>query len=107
MFTMSTARYDPNKDGEIDKEILPIVRILRFNHIDTCYSCQGGKGHPERYPLIQFYGTAGAGNYALSVAQKHGIAVQCIRKTWYIHNSEMVGPVWEMVLHRTAVDLNA
>lgn len=40
--------------GELDPEIAPIVHFLRKHEVDTIQSCQGGKGHPFREPIVEF-----------------------------------------------------
>ena len=57
----------------LDPGIRPYVKLLREAGIETCQSCQGGKGHAYPEPTIEFHGTYADGFRALAIAQTFGL----------------------------------
>jgi len=51
---------------KLDSGIRDAVRILAEAGVETCESCQGGKGHAYPEPTIRFYGERSAGFHALT-----------------------------------------
>ena len=52
--------YDLHDDldySQLDSLIRPFVATLRYHGVRTVMSCQGGEGHPDRFPWITFAGT--------------------------------------------------
>ena len=45
------------KDFEVDEEMLPIIKLLNENDIETIYSCQGDKTH-RPYVVIKSFNKA-------------------------------------------------
>jgi len=82
--------------AKLDKGIKRHVRILFENGIETCESCQGGRGHPFPEPTVRFYGGQGEGFRALAIALEHGLKVYELRRLYQIRDGEPCGPYWEM-----------
>ncbi len=81
----------------LDGAILPVVRILRENGVETFESCQGGDGHFFHEPTVRFHGGQAEGLRAVSVALQHGLSVGSLRRYWTLDGGELTGPAWEMV----------
>jgi hypothetical protein len=81
---------------KLDKGILPIVRVLRENGVETFESCEGGEGHAFFEPTVRFHGGHAEGFRALSIALQHGLKVCELRRYYSIEDGEPVGPHWEM-----------
>ncbi|MEK6703020.1 MAG: hypothetical protein AABZ53_12205 [Planctomycetota bacterium] len=92
-------------DPPLDPGICPFVECLSNAGIETFESCEGGHGHAYTEPTIRFHGGTGEGFRALAIAQKHGLPVSEIRRTWPINNDEPTGPHWEIVFWRKATCL--
>jgi hypothetical protein len=82
--------------SRLDAGILPIVKILRDNGVETFESCQGGEGHAFFEPTVRFHGGHAEGFRALSIALQHGLGVCELRRYYSIEDGEPVGPHWEM-----------
>lgn len=61
MNARKTVDYDMSLDKDMDREIAPIVEILRRGGIDTYESCAGGAGHAFAEPTVRFHGDRGPG----------------------------------------------
>jgi len=83
--------------GRLDPGIRDAVRILKAGGIETYESCEGGVKHTFPEPTVRFYGDAGAGWLALSLALTHGLPVQALRRFWTVDDGEPKEPHWEMV----------
>jgi hypothetical protein len=81
----------------LDPGILPQMRALWEDGIETFESCQGGKGHAYPAPTIRFSGNEAAGWEALAIAKNRGLQVTDLRRIWVILAGEPTGPYWEMV----------
>ena len=84
-------------DMPLDERIAHAVHVLRAAGVETCESCQGGKGHVFPEPTIQFHGGPGEGFRAYGIAIQNGLPVYGIRRLWTVDDNELTGPVWEMV----------
>jgi hypothetical protein len=80
----------------IDAGIRRHVRILFENGIETCESCEGGKGHAFPEPTVCFFGGHGEGFRALGIALEHGLKVFELRRIYQILDGEPNGPYWAM-----------
>jgi hypothetical protein len=84
--------------GRLDRGIKTAVEILQTSGIETFESCEGGPGHAFTEPTIRFHGTPEAGWRALGVCLSHGLPILCLRRVWYVLDSnEPTGPKWEIV----------
>jgi len=83
----------------LDKGIERLVRILRYNGVKTDHSCEGGKGLICPFPVIRFEGSKSEGYRALNIGLTYEYNVRKLNRTWYIENGEIVGPLWEIILH--------
>jgi len=97
----SRSASDPNEPighGELplDPGIEPYVRILQSHGVETCESCEGGKGHSFDEPTIQFHGGQAEGFRALGIALQNGLPVSDLLRFWSIQDDEPVGPLWRM-----------
>lgn len=97
---MSTKRhaFSPPLDAGIKR----FVEILSDAGIETCESCQGGKGHAYAEPTIRFLGGRGEGFRALGIAMTNALPIAELRRTWPITDDVPVGPYWELVFFRKA-----
>jgi hypothetical protein len=83
---------------KLDAGIVPAVRILRENGVETFESCEGGAGHAFYEPTIRFHGGHAEGFRALAVALQHGLTVCELRRYYVLIDGEPTGPHWEMTL---------
>jgi hypothetical protein len=81
---------------KLDPGILPIVKILYEEGIETTESCQGGSGHAFPVPTVKFSGEINEGWRALSIVLAYDLKPTRLRRTYYILDKEPVGPEWEM-----------
>jgi hypothetical protein len=91
-----TASYEPDQDTQLDAGIKPYVAALRAEGVETFESCQGGTGHAFPVPTIRFHGDRAEGFRVLAVAQRHGLPVAELRRTWPVNDGEPTGPWWEL-----------
>jgi hypothetical protein len=84
----------------IDKGIAHEVRVLWENGIETCESCEGGRGHAFPEPTVCFYGQHSEGFKALAIALQHGLRVSELRRYYSIEDGEPVGPLWAMTFRK-------
>jgi hypothetical protein len=85
--------------GEIDPGILPIVRVLYEEGIETFESCQGGIGHCFPVATVKFHGGISEGMRALAIALAHNLRPTNLRRVYSIQDKEPVGPDWELTFH--------
>jgi hypothetical protein len=84
--------------GGLDPGIRKAVEILQASGIETFESCEGGDGHAFTEPTVRFHGTPQAGWHALGICLSHGLSILCLRRVWYVLDSnEPTGPKWEIV----------
>ena len=88
----------------IDKGIERLVRILRYNGVETDQSCEGGDDHYSRLPVVRFNGSQGEGYRALAIALNCGYKVIELHRVWYIDEGEIQAPQWELILHTTQIE---
>lgn len=88
----------------LDPGISLYVKILWEHGVETCESCQGGKGHSYTEPTVVFRGSPGVGHEALGLAQINGLPVATLRRVWTILDGEPVGPEWEMTFKLNALE---
>jgi hypothetical protein len=82
----------------LDPGIRKAVEILQASGIETFESCEGGDGHAFTEPTVRFHGTPQAGWHALGICLSHGLPILCLRRVWYVLDSnEPTGPKWEIV----------
>ena len=89
-------KRNPPPYTRIDVGIRRHVRILFENGIETCESCEGGKGHAFPEPTVCFFGGYGEGFRALAIAMEHGLKVFELRRIYQILDGEPNGPYWTM-----------
>ena len=82
----------------LDKGIERLVRVLRYNGVQTDQSCEGGKGHASPFPMVRFDGTRAEGYRALGIAMDYGFNVFSLSRVWYIEKGEITGPLWVLQL---------
>jgi hypothetical protein len=83
----------------LDEGIREFVVTLLENGVETCESCEGGRGHSFPEPTIRFEGDSSEGLRALSVALAHGMPVAELRRTWGVVDGLIHGPWWVMTFH--------
>ncbi len=86
----------------LDAGIAPFVRVLRDAGIETFESCEGSEGHAFPEPTIRFYGDPSTGMEGLAAAQRAGLPVAELRRTWPVLDGEPTGPWWELTFSRCA-----
>jgi hypothetical protein len=85
----------------LDPGIKKYVEGLQDSGIETFESCEGGKGHAYPEPAVRFHGGSEAGWRALSVCLKLGFPMSCLRRVWYVlETNEPTGPYWEITFRR-------
>ncbi len=99
---MANGRYNPKRDNQLDPGIKPFVEALRSEGVETFESCQGGKGHCFPEPTIRFHGEYYEGYRVAAIALKKGLPVAELRRSWGLHDNEIVGPWWELTFRTTA-----
>ena len=81
----------------LDEGIRDIVLTLIAQGVQTCESCEGGKGHSYPEPTVRFEGDESEGLRAVAVALAYGMRVARLRRVWAVTNGALHGPWWEMV----------
>jgi hypothetical protein len=87
------------RDLPLDRWIGYAVKVLRDAGIETIESCDGSGGHAYREPTVRFVGTNAAGYRAVAAALDHGLPAFELRRVWRVHDSELEGPVWDLVFY--------
>lgn len=82
----------------LDKGIERLVRVLRYNGVQTDQSCEGGKGHASPFPMVRFNGSRAEGYRALGIALDYGFSVFSLSRVWYVEKGEITGPQWVLRL---------
>ncbi|MGV9005348.1 MAG: hypothetical protein ACOH1H_01280 [Brevundimonas sp.] len=88
--------YDSGDDVDMDPRIKPMVDALLVEGVETFESCQGGEGHAFPEPTIRLHGDRSEGLRALAIAQRKGLPVTALRRTWPVIDGEPTGPWWEL-----------
>lgn len=72
----------------LDAGIRFAVRVLHANGLDTCQSCQGGKGHAYLEPTVDMvsHSSDADGMAALACLTSYGLPVTTVAILWNIDN---------------------
>jgi hypothetical protein len=105
LMARSMRKQAPLALERLDRGILPIVKILVENGVETFESCEGGEGHAFYEPTVRFHGGHAEGFRALAVALQHGLRVCELRRYYSVEDGEPVGPHWEMTFLLGAIPL--
>jgi hypothetical protein len=81
----------------LDEGIREIVHTLIAQGVQTCESCEGGKGHAYPEPTVRFEGDESEGLRAVSVALAYGMPVARLQRVWAARRGALHGPWWEMI----------
>lgn len=86
----------------IDAGIRFAVRVLHAHGLDTCQSCQGGKGHAYLEPTVDMVAGGGDadGFEALAVLANYGLPVSTVSITWNIQNGLPFEKLWRIAFSR-------
>ena len=85
--------------SDADPEIIPILKILNENGIDTFESCQGGIEHAFGKPTICFEGNYETAMKVMNLCKKFNI--DYFRKYYcYETDGTFRGPEWEIVFKK-------
>lgn len=92
----------PDYQG-LDKGIRFAVKVLHAAGIETCQSCQGGKGHAYDRPSIDLValGDDALGFEALAALRNYGLPVSEVSIVWNIENSLPYEKLWRITFFRT------
>lgn len=77
------------------------VRVLHAaGGIETCQSCQGGRGHAYHEPTIDLIsGSSDAiGFRALAALQAYGLPVSAVALVWSVHQGLPYERIWRVTL---------
>lgn len=88
----------------LDKGIRFAVRVLHAaGGIETCQSCQGGKGHSYDVPTVDLLagGDDANGFAALSALHAYGLPVAGVALHWNIQNGLPYEKLWRITFFRT------
>lgn len=110
MKTLPPARdmmADPAFYARLDPGIRFAVRVLHaFGHIETCQSCQGGKGHSYDHPTVDL--VAGAddalGFAALAALRQYDLPVMAVALHWNVRHSLPYEKLWRITFWKTMED---
>ena len=88
---------------KLDKGIRFPVKVLHAAGLETCQSCEGGKGHAYELPTIEMISrdSDADGFAALAVLAHYGIEVFSIGIQWPIKNWMPYEKNWRIELVRT------
>lgn len=83
----------------LDPGIAAPVRLLREHGVDTTTSCEGGPGHHETEPVIEFDGDEAEARKAWDLLAAHGHKVRLLQRvSWYCPEcDEFSEPVWQLI----------
>lgn len=88
----------------LDPGIRFAVRVLHAaGYVETCQSCQGGKGHSYDRPTIDMLaGSADAkGFMALAALVDYGLPVADVAILWNIHNGVPYEKLWRITFTKS------
>ncbi len=90
----------------IDAGIRFAVRVLHAAGIETCQSCQGGKGHSYDRPTVDMValGEDATGFRALAALADYGLPVADVAILWSIRNSLPYEKLWRVTFSKTMED---
>ena len=92
--------------ASLDVGIRFAVRVLHAAGIETCQSCQGGKGHSYDEPTIEM--VAGdddaLGFEALAVLRGYGLPVAAVSIIWPVRHSVPYEKNWRITFFKTMED---
>ncbi len=94
--------YKTIEDNNIDKNVAPIVNILRQNGVETFESCDGSPGHVFHDLTVRFHGGSSEGLKALSIVLEANLPVMNLRRYWNVFDKEITGPFWEITFQKGA-----
>ena len=82
----------------LDHGIRFAVRVLHAAGIETCQSCQGGKGHSYDRPTVDLIARAddATGFAALSSLTDYGLPVEGVAIHWNIRNGVPYEKLWRI-----------
>jgi len=85
---------------QLDAGIRFAVRLLHSRGIETCQSCQGGRGHAYDHPTIDLIACAddASGFAAVAALQSHGLTVSELQIVWPMKNGLPYEKLWRVVL---------
>jgi hypothetical protein len=89
---------------ELDAEIRFAVRVLHAaGGIETCQSCQGGKGHSYDRPTVDMIATGAdaVGFRALAALADYGLPVDDISLVWRVRNFLPYEKLWRVTFTET------
>ncbi len=111
---LTAATADPNLDlgpfrdklehesfyESLDDGIRFAVRVLHAANIDTCQSCEGGKGHSYDHPSIDLPATDrnSDGFAALAALESYGLTVSQVSIVWPVHSGMPYEKLWRLEL---------
>lgn len=90
----------------LDAGIRFAVRVLHAAGLETCQSCQGGKGHAYFEPTIDMISTGddAEGFRALAALQSHGLPVSEIAIAWPVRHGLPYERLWRITFRKTMED---
>lgn len=90
----------------LDPGIRFAVRVLHAAGLDTCQSCQGGKGHPYDQPTVEMVATGddARGFGALAALHSYGLPVADIAIRWPIRHGLPYEKLWTITFYKTMED---
>ena len=90
----------------LDPGIRFAVRVLHARGLETCQSCQGGKGHAYDHPTVDLIARAddAAGFGALAALTDFGLPVAELQIVWPIRNGLPYEKLWRVTFLRTMED---
>jgi hypothetical protein len=92
----------------LDPGIRFAVRVLHAaGGIETCQSCQGGKGHAYDCPSVDMIATGedAIGMRALAALSDHGLPVQDVSLVWNVKNGLPYEKLWRVTFSRPMPEL--
>ncbi len=92
---------------DLDVGIRFAVRVLHAaGGIETCQSCQGGKGHSYDRPTVDLLASAddAVGFHALAALQAYGLPVADLAIVWNIKNGLPYEKLWRVTFSTTMED---
>jgi len=86
----------------IDAGVRFAVRLLHAHGMDTCQSCQGGKGHAYLEPTVDMVagGDDADGFQALAALTSYGLPVSTVSLTWNIRHGLPYEKLWRITFSR-------
>jgi hypothetical protein len=90
----------------LDAGIRFAVRVLHATGIETCQSCQGGKGHAYDQPTVDMIATGddASGFRALAALADYGLPVRDLAILWNIKNGLPYEKLWRVTFFKTMDD---